>query len=314
MPATLYHMPLKNALTASGPVYETQGKGPAPEMRHQTMEYLLAMTQPNSGASPPDRQLALELLAIAGGEGNTAEHAVIQRINLADQMFDQFLAEPHLPSGCLGLLEPLRFSVIKNALVDVGLLTQPRHPLRQILHNTLVSAVTSCTKGHDDLRQIETRIRDLPSLIDLSASFILPALVGLQPLSDAQIESFHEQLVAQAAERKQALADAVGRTVVRELENMTLGMKLPPGVVHFVQFGITPLLRAIMLKHGMDSVRWTAEISRVQNLLTSYEPANAARATDRSGLISNLILGLTSIGMPHDRIQKLISLLNASSR
>lgn len=313
MPATLYQLPIKaQHLSPNASMHIAQPRNPLPDLGQKAMECLLALSQPQSGASSSDHALALELLALAGGEGSPAEYAALQRINLVDQMFNQLLAEQNLPANCRRMLEPLRFSMIKNALVDVGVLTQPQHPLRQMLSNTMLSAITACTKDSSGLRQIESRMRDLPSLVDLSASFVVPALPNLQPLTNEQVSAFQEQLTAQAAERKQTLTDMVGRTVSRQLEEMTLGLKLPAGVVSFMQFGIHPLLCAIMLKHGMDSVRWTAEISRVHSLLTSFEPANAARATDRSGLISNLILDMSGIGMPQDRIQKLVSLLNTS--
>lgn len=310
MTATIYQLPTKMQQASSNFHRPALPQQPLPELARQTMEYLLALSQPQSSASQSDHVLALELLAMAGGEGSPAERATLQRINLVDHMFSQMLAEPHLSASCREPLESLRFPMIKNVLVDVGFLLQPQHPLRQIMHNTLLEATTVCTKGSGDLRQIEIRIRDLPSLVDLSANFVLPALPTMQALTDAEVASFNQQLEAQANERKQALTNMVGRAVARELDDLTLGLKLPSGVATFVQFGINPLLSAIMLKHGMDSVRWAAQMSRVQSLLSSYEPANASRATDRSGLISNLILDLTSIGMSHERIQKLISLLN----
>lgn len=313
MSATLHQLYPRMPQVFPSPDLVTPAAKVLPELGGQTLDCLLRLSQPQSGASPADHSLALELLSIAGGEGTPAEYAALQRINLVGQLFNQLLAEPHLPANCRKLLEPLRYSMIKNALVDAGLLTQAQHPLRQILHNTVLNAMTACTKGNNGLRQIESRLHELPMLVDLSANFVLPALPTMQALTDLQVVAFGEQLAAQSAERTQTLMNLIDRSVNRELEQMTLGLKLPPGVITFMRFGVTPLLSAIMLKYGMDSVRWAAEMSRIQSLLSSYEPANAARATDRSGLISNLILDLTSIGMPHERIQKLISTLNASS-
>ena len=312
MPATLFQIYPKTQAPITSLMPSAPATSPLPPLGTETMDALLQLSQPQSGASSADHSLALELLSIVGGHGTPAEHATIQRINLVGQMFNQLLAEPYLPVNCRKLLEPLRYAMIKNALVDIGFLTQAQHPLRQILHNTLLSAITACTKGINGLRQIESRMHELPVLVDLSATFVVPGLSSMEPLTSEQVAQFSQQLAAQAAERKQTLMTLIDRAVTRELDELTLGMKLPPGVVTFMRYGIVPLLSTIMLKHGMDSVRWTAEMSRVHSLLLSYEPANAARATDRSGLISNLTLDLTSIGMPHDRIQKLISLLNAS--
>lgn len=310
MPATLFQLYPKMQQPSASQILNSPVAKPLPALGSQTMDCLLQLSQPQSGASSADHSLALELLSIVGGDGTPAEHATIQRINLVGQMFNQLLAEPYLPVNCRKLLEPLRYSMMKNALVDVGFLIQAQHPLRQILHNTLLNAITACTKGSNGLRQIESRMHELPMLVDLSATFVIPALPTMQPLTDEQVTLFGQQLAAQATERNQTLMTQIDRTVTRELDEMTLGLKLPPSVITFMRYGIVPLLSNIMMKHGMDSVRWTAEMSRVHSLLTSYEPANAARATDRSGLISNLILDLTSVGMPHDRIQKLISLLN----
>lgn len=276
------------------------------------MECLLKLSQPQSGATPSDHALALELLAIAGSEETEAGHAVVQRLNLVSVMFDQWHAETLLPASYRKLLEHLRYPMMKNALVDGSFLTSDQHPLRQIFHTTLLSAAVVCTKGNQALRQLEQRMQDLPSLIDLSANFVTPGLPKLQRLSNEQVFAFEAQLAQQAREREQSLKTQSARIVAIELDEMTLGLKLPHGVVNFLQFGINPLLTTILLKHGMDSVPWTAEMSRVQNLLASYEPANAVRATDRSGIISNLALDLVGIGMPQERIQKLLTLLNAS--
>lgn len=283
-----------------------------PQLTHTTMECLLQLSQPQSGASPGDQELALELLAMAAGDGTAAEHAVVQRLNLISKLFDQLHAETQIPASCRQLLEHARYPMMKNILVDGSFLTLEQHPLRQILHTTLLTAFTICTKGNQALRQLEQRLQDLPGIIDLSANFVTPGLRRLQGLSDEQVRVFESQLAEQAKEREQSLKAQAARLVTRELDEMTLGLKLPHGVVNFLQFAINPLLTAILLKHGMDSVRWTAEMSRVQNLLASYEPANAVRATDRSGIISNLVLDLISIGMPQERIQMLLILLNAS--
>ena len=285
---------------------------PLPQLTSTTMECLLQLSQPQSGASASDHELALELLAMAAGEGTAAEHAVVQRLNLISSLFDQLHADAQIPAGCRKLLEHVRYPMMKNVLVDGSFLTSEQHPLRQILQTTLLTAVTVCTKGNQALRQLEQRLQDLPSLIDLSANFVTPGLRKLQGISNEQVRVFEGQLAQQAKEREQSLKTQSARIVTRELDEMTLGLKLPHGVVNFLQFGINPLLIAILLKHGMDSVRWTAEMSRVQNLLASYEPANAVRATDRSGIISNLVLDLIGIGMPQERIQMLLTLLNAS--
>lgn len=275
-----------------------------------TLQRLLQMSQPQSGASLPDQTLALELLAQAGEDRG---RALIQRLNLVEVLFNQWLSEPHLPPSSRELLEPIRFAVLKNAIVDVGVLTQPQHPLRQTLHNTLTGALTARTKGDEELRQAELRMRDLPLFVDLSASFVMPALPALQMLSDSQVRDLFRQLGEQSAERQRMLADAIAKTVHRELESLTFGLQLPSGVENFIRFGIQPLLCALMLRHGLRSVRWIAAFSRVQNLLTSYEPSRLAHSGDRSTIISTLALDLSGIGMPRDRIQRMISHLNAES-
>lgn len=285
----------------------------APELGRHTLEHLLSLSQPQSGASLSDQKLALEMLALAAEDHTAAGRALIQRLNLVETMFAQLLAEPHLPTRCRSLLEPVRFAVLKNALLDVGVLTQPQHPLRQTLHNSVMAALTVCTKGDDELRQVELRMRDLPAFVDLSADFVTPGLAHLQPLSEAQALVIPQQLAAQAAERKQLLTEAITKNVSRELDTLTFGLKLPVGMQNFIRFGIHPLLCTLMLKHGLRSVRWTAALSRVQSLLASYEPSRAAHHSDRSMIISNLILDLSGIGMPRERIQRMISQLNTST-
>ncbi len=247
---------------------------------------------------------------MAAGEGTAAEHAVVQRLNLISNLFDQLHADVLIPASCRKLLEHVRYPMMKNVLVDGSFLTSEQHPLRQLFQTTLLSAVAACIKGDQALRQLEQRLQDLPGLIDLSASFVTPGLHKLESLSAEQVRAYESQMAEQAQARKESVKGQASRHVARELDEMTLGLKLPQGVITFLQLGMQPLLTAILLKHGMDSVRWTAEMSRVQNLLASYEPANAGRATDRSGIISNLILDLIGIGMPQDRIQKLLTLLN----
>jgi hypothetical protein len=283
---------------------------PLPPLTHTTVESLLRLSQPQSGASASDHALALELLNVTSGKGAPSEHAVLQRLNLVGAMFDQIQADVHIPDGCKRQLEHLRYPMIKNVLVDASFLTLATHPLRQLLQGSLVSAAVAHVQGNHALRQIEQRLQDLPGLIDLSANFILPTLHQLPGLSDEQCSDFESQLTQQARERDQSVMSQVTRTVARELDEMTLGLNLPHGVVNFLQFGMHPLLSAILLKHGRDSTRWAAQMFRVKSLINSTQNAHAV---DRGSIVSQLVLDLSAIGMAHDRIQLLLTPLNASS-
>ena len=68
---------------------------------------------------------------------------------------------------------------------------------------------------------------------------------------------------------------------------------------------VLPLVGTFFGQPAMMGGGWTSRLSREARIARVIEDFRG-----RSGLISSLILDLTGIGMPHQRIQQMVSRLN----
>ena len=246
-----------------------------------------------------DAPLALELLRQLeqAGPATTA-------VALAGNWVDALLAEPQLPAALLPDLEALRFPVLKAAVADHNFFLNIAHPVRRMINELAERAALAGPLGQS-LAPLRAELRELAGRIDISAAFAHDLLPRSVRLGAAEVDRFDEQHGSEQLARRDALLMKVRCLVVRELETQTLGASLPAEAAAVLSGGFLPLLAAALLKQGAGS----AEDRRVRALLDrfvgSFSPGIGEPA--REQVIESLCSALLDLGLPEDRVSRLMS-------
>ncbi|HUP90693.1 MAG TPA: DUF1631 family protein [Solimonas sp.] len=261
-----------------------------------------------------DAVLAGELLVIARTGAGAAAAAVTQRLALVGQMFNEILADPHLPPPFAEHFATLRFPLIKAALSDPGFFTSPEHPLRSQLGATALAGLLARLTGGAGQRDMEFVFGELPSQSEIAASFVQPALRSLPMLEDGDVVRFLESQREQMAQRRDTLLLRVRRAVALELEVQTLGANVPLQAQALLRGGMGPLLAVALLRHGLNSAPWNAAMELLAQVVRSLEPAlaGAGPLAQREALLAGLMTELTGVGLRQDRVRSMLDGLKAA--
>lgn len=278
-----------------------------PTLDHATRAALREIASPSGGYRPQDAKFAEELLRFADLEEDrptVARVAPAQRMSLVGQMCNEILSDPHLPPGMRPLFERLRFPLIKIALADGTFYANRTHPVRRLVAEAAETAASSRVASHAVVRRLEERLRHIAEQIDLSATFVRPQIMHLQPLTMLEIASFLDQQREESETRRENVLNKVRRAVAQELEVHTLGRKPPAPLMHFLRLGWGPLMAARLLRHGMNSRSWIDAVNRLVQILASLDvvDATADQLAMREDILAHIARDLAEIGMRDDKV------------
>ena len=225
-------------------------------------------------------------------------------INLIAMLFEFILDDRNLPDSLKALIGRLQIPMLKVAVLDKSFFSRGTHPARRLL-NEIASAALGWGGRDDNLRDsLYLRVEHIVQR--LLNDFVDDPAIFSELLADFLIftndERRRSELLEQRtrdAEEGRARAELARQRVQQELNQRLLGKTLPEVVVRLLEEAWSKVLLLTCLKHGEQSVEWSAGLAAMDDLVWSVELHSEADARQRlldlvPGLLKSLRDGLTS--------------------
>lgn len=303
---------------AAGPAMSAYG---APQIDPQTLGALQYL---GGGGTPgpirySDAMLATELAAAARGQsvqGLDAGRAwaSVQRAGLVGRMFNDILADPHLPQGIKPIFEGLRFPTIKTALTDLSFFSNAGHPVRALINELATMAAAARASEPEAVDRMQELVDKVRGQFDLAADQVRPAVDRAQPVQESDIERFLEQQLAQGQKRRQAILDKARRVVAQELQLQTLGHDIADSVQPLLNSGWAPMAGLTLLRHGADSEAWQRALELLREIVQSLDRRQPERRNEaaRGQLLDSITTAFGEVGTQPQRTQDLLGGLSTA--
>ncbi len=205
-------------------------------------------------------------------------------IDIVAAMFDRLFNDPRLPDALKALLARLQMPVLKLAMQDQSVFTNPMHPVRglidciaefSIAQPDLLSADPACLQSIADI--VESVIREHPAnpLAFERAFERLTALFAHH--EDDAVE--HDDLIRglQEGESTDAANAAASAAIAKRLANGGY----PAGLTTFVETCWKDVLARAWSNGGMEGEAWQRESRTLDDLLWSVAPLRSRDDHDR---------------------------------
>lgn len=230
--------------------------------------------------------------------------AYVQRASLVGHMFNEFLADPHLPNTLRPQFDGLRMSTMKVALKDTAFVADPDHPVRGLINELATMASTAKVGGPVHLGRIAELVQQIQTQFDVAAETLRKPAPEIELIGTEQAERFIEQQMAQTAARRQAIVKKVRRIIAEELQLRTRGTTITDEVRPLLNSLWAPMMAMHLLHHGPDSVEWKRGISSLDRILGMLDPAQEALRADPEvqGLRGELERDFKAVGLAEARI------------
>ncbi|HEX8009802.1 MAG TPA: DUF1631 family protein [Casimicrobiaceae bacterium] len=227
---------------------------------------------------------ANELPALrAAFEGKTGSPAARASIDVVAGVLESVFDDRYLPDEIKAVFGRLQIPLLRAALLDPRLVSQPRHPARRFFDSLAQASV--------DLQPGTERGRALIELARSLAEEIRDDFDGDPAIFDAALSELDAFLDAERAEVNARLAEAVPPLIAQDeradaraeaqaaIDARLAGRPVPPEIRAFLDHECVGRLSAICLKDGPEGYAWEGELAMIEELLWSITPktSNAAR-------------------------------------
>jgi hypothetical protein len=270
--------------------------------------------QPSSGAvavAQQNAQLADEMLAVleAAGHGRPVSSWMpTQNLALVSRMFDDFYADPELPETARPVLGRLQFPVMKFAMSDPSFFADPKHPVRELVHDVYDNLTHAHAAPGADFHRLEELIQDLLQRFEPDPAKLRQDARGVHAVTEVEAERFLEQQRERLEEQRKALQEKIRRIVAQELRLHIGDRRLPRPVLPLVLSGFGPMLVAHYRAGGQDHQGWRGTLALLDRVLACLDAA-AANAPDRAAaetaVIADVAQCLAAAAYPAARIEQL---------
>ena len=245
-------------------------------------------------------------------KGGTAIDRVT--IDIVAAVLDYVFDDPYLPNEIKTVFGRLQIPILKAALLDRSVLSDPQHPTRRFLDTLAQASVDlqpESAKGRALIglaNRLALRIRDD---FDNDSSVFETAKAELSAYLDVERVDVDLRL-AEAVEQDQQ-ADA-RREARAALDARLAGRSVPAEVRNFLDHEFVQRLTAICLADGPESPAWEGQLAIVDDLLWSVEPKTSAGARKRlvelvPSLLRNIDSDWSATGEAQGRREALLSYL-----
>ncbi|WP_293373370.1 DUF1631 family protein [Nevskia sp.] len=282
----------------------------SPSFDQQTLSSLQRL-----GASAPSHagysnaSLAADLAAASQGQpivgwSPRQTTAYVQRASLVGHMFNEFLADPHLPNSMRPQFDGLRMSTMKVALKDIAFVADPDHPVRGLINELATMASTAKVGGPMHMGRIAELVQQIQKQFDVAAETLRKPPPEIELIGTDQAERFIEQQMAQTAARRASIVKKVRRIIAEELQLRTRGTTISDEVRPLLNSLWAPMMAMHLLHHGPDSVEWKRGIASLDRVLAMLDPAQEELRGDAQvqGLRTELETAFKAVGLAEARV------------
>ena len=219
------------------------------------------------------------LKAAAADKGGSAIDRVT--IDIVAGVLDYVFDDPYLPNEIKTVFGRLQIPILKAALLDRRVLSDPQHPTRRFLDTLAQASVDLQPESAKGRALIELanglalRIRD--NFGD-DLSIFETAKAELDAYLDAEGEDVDRRLAEAVAQDERSDAS---REAQAALDARLAGRSVPPEVRDFLDHEFVQRLTMICLEEGREGPAWEGQLAIVDDLLWSVEPKTSAGARKR---------------------------------
>ncbi len=232
-------------------------------------------------------QLPTLRAAFQGKAGSASDRAAI---DVATGVLDYVLDDPYLPTEIKAVFGRLQVPLLRAALLDHRMLSDPQHPARRFFDTLAQCGV--------DLRPDTERGRALVDLANRLAREICDGFcddLGIFETAKSELDAF---LDTERAEVNARLAEAVPPLIADDeradaraeaqaaLDARLAGRAVMPQIRAFLDHECVERLATICLKDGPEGYAWEGELAMLDELLWSITPKTSTAA--RRKLASSL--------------------------
>ncbi|MCX7073005.1 MAG: DUF1631 family protein [Gammaproteobacteria bacterium] len=230
--------------------------------------------------------------------------AYVQRANLVGHMFNEFLADPHLPGDLRPQFDALRMATMKVALKDIAFVVDPDHPVRGLINELATMASTAKVGGPQQLDRIAELVQQIQKQFEVAAEALRKPPPEIELLGIEQAERFIEQQMAQTAARRATIVRKVRQIIAEELQLKTQGMTIPDDIRPLLNSLWAPMMAMHLVHRGPDSVEWRRGIDSLDRLLAMLDPARVDLRSEpqRRSLLTVLEAEFKSVGLAEARV------------
>jgi hypothetical protein len=218
-------------------------------------------------------QLRILKETFVGKAGSALDRVTIDIVaGVLDCVFDN----PHLPDEIKTVFGRLQIPVLKAAVMDRRVLSEPTHPVRRLLENLVSASIDlqpQSPRGRaliEFAQRIAIRIRDE---FDNDLNIFEIASGELDTFLNAGQTGAVEWLAQEVNQTERSDARGEAQAV---LDSRRAKHSVPPGVQAFLDHEIVERLATISLAEGRESPAWEDELAFVDQLLWSIEPKSSA--------------------------------------
>lgn len=239
--------------------------------------------------------------------------AYVQRANLVGHMFNEFLADPHLPGDLRPQFDELRMSTMKVALKDIAFVVDPDHPVRGLINELATMASTAKVGGPLHLDRIAELVQQIQQQFEVAADALRKPPPEIELLGIDQAERFIEQQMAQTAARRATIVRKVRQIIAEELQLKIHGLSIGDEIRPLLNSLWAPMMAMHLVHRGPDSVEWRRGIDSLDRLLAMLDPAREDLRDEAqvSSLLAVLEAEFKSVGLADARISAALQAFEA---
>lgn len=271
-----------------------------PQMASMIVERVLAWLneQPSSAAGAAQRLSASEAGTLVSAENRI-------NIDAAERIFDTMSANPRLPVAAKGAMARLRIPLLKLALTDPTLLTNPRHPVRRVfdaIGDACVGLAADSSPNHPVCWAISETAARIQQHIDRDPNVFTSELPKLESMVAVRLTAVKDRastFIPHAAriERSEIALRYASKTI-RAFESEAA----PAPARAFLENYWLQVLQATLVERGEKSSEWRHQLMLADRLMWSVQPKVTTEERNHlirllPELLKRIHAGLAEIGL-----------------
>lgn len=240
--------------------------------------------------------------------------------DLLSRLYDQILADPHLPAPVKARLARLQVAVSRLAMVDLSLLRRQDHPTWLLL-NRVAAHGMGFDRADDAQLQLflgflDEQIEELVSQPQLSAALFQKAQLSVrdfiaQAASQRNAPNTEALAVLERQQMREQWQRLIKEQITDQLAEATGTAEVSPMLRAFLRSVWVDVIVEAMVQNGRESAAAQSHIELVDALLTSlHPPANSAERERLRrmlpGLVQQLERGMEAVGLASDKRRLLL--------
>jgi len=197
-----------------------------------------------------------------------------------------------------------RLPVLKLALADRRVFSDPGHAVRRVLDNAMDASAPTALSQPGSRELIEAEVQSLLGRIADAADNVHPMMEHLAPLAPEVCSAFLDEARDRTAVRREELQRRARRVAAQELETQILGRSLPAPAVNFLRQGWVPMIATLLLRDGLGSTTVESGMALLPRLLAAIDGRTSYRQDP--SLLPGIRAALIDAGQPNAPVDLLV--------